>query len=400
MKKHIILLFLSLGLFAACDMVSGEGEGTDNAVYMGNANSSGIISMVVNNEKGGSAVITPRLANITDQPVEITVEVDKQLLEEYNAKTGLALEPMSVEDFVFVTKDKKETHGKAVVTIGPGQYNASVEVKIPRVDENKYPYSKRFAIPVSVTHSSMYKLLSSPKSTIIRLSRELVTSVGRFSRAGSIALVPNDELRKPMNNWTMQVSMLYLRMTSSNQTVMSISSGTGDFYTRINEERGIQIKNGRDGDDTWTDKPLSRGKWLNISFVHKDASSISVYVNGELQKTFETSPIYFSNIKKCCLYIGNTEYSGVYIREARMWNRALTEGEIIDKEYLPQDPTDPSLIMYMPFNTVENNEMKELTGNWEISDFRTLDIWDEDPPQMSYVENVQFPAEDLIIVEE
>ena len=155
MKKHIILLFLSLGLFAACDMVSGEGEGTDNAVYMGNANSSGIISMVVNNEKGGSAVITPRLANITDQPVEITVEVDKQLLEEYNAKTGLALEPMSVEDFVFVTKDKKETHGKAVVTIGPGQYNASVEVKIPRVDENKYPYSKRFAIPVSVTHSSM-----------------------------------------------------------------------------------------------------------------------------------------------------------------------------------------------------------------------------------------------------
>ena len=83
-----------------------------------------------------------------------------------------------------------------------------------------------------------------------------------------------------------------------------------------------------------------------------------------------------------------------------MWNRALTEGEIIDKEYLPQDPTDPSLIMYMPFNTVENNEMRELTGNWEISDFRTLDIWNEDPPQMSYVENVQFPAEDLIIVEE
>mgnify|MGYP001756137126 len=104
-------------------------------------------------------------------------------------------------------------------------------------------------------------------------------------------------------------------------------------------------------------------------------------------------------MKKCCLFIGNTQYTNVYIREARMWNRALTDGEIIDKEYLPQDPTDPNLIMYMPFNTVENNEMKELTGNWEISDFRTLGIWDEDPPKISYVENVQFPAEDLIIVE-
>ena len=66
MKKHIALLFLSLGFFTACDMVSGEGEGADNAVYMGNTNSSGVISMVVSNDKGGSSVITPRLANITD----------------------------------------------------------------------------------------------------------------------------------------------------------------------------------------------------------------------------------------------------------------------------------------------------------------------------------------------
>ena len=65
MKKHIALLFLSLGFFTACDMVSGEGEGADNAVYMGNTNSSGVISMVVSNDKGGSSVITPRLANIT-----------------------------------------------------------------------------------------------------------------------------------------------------------------------------------------------------------------------------------------------------------------------------------------------------------------------------------------------
>lgn len=51
MKKHIALLFLSLGFFTACDMVSGEGEGADNAVYMGNTNSSGVISMVVSNDK-------------------------------------------------------------------------------------------------------------------------------------------------------------------------------------------------------------------------------------------------------------------------------------------------------------------------------------------------------------
>ena len=51
MKKYIALLFLSLGFFTACDMVSGEGEGAENAVYMGNTNSSGVISMVVSNDK-------------------------------------------------------------------------------------------------------------------------------------------------------------------------------------------------------------------------------------------------------------------------------------------------------------------------------------------------------------
>ena len=62
MKKHIALLFLSLGFFTACDMVSGEGEGADNAVYMGNTNSSGVISMVAaNNAKidmGGNPTVS------------------------------------------------------------------------------------------------------------------------------------------------------------------------------------------------------------------------------------------------------------------------------------------------------------------------------------------------------
>ena len=43
MKKYIALVVLSLGLFTACDMVTGEGEGADNAVYMGNSASTGTL---------------------------------------------------------------------------------------------------------------------------------------------------------------------------------------------------------------------------------------------------------------------------------------------------------------------------------------------------------------------
>lgn len=397
MKKYI-LLALSVGVLTACDLADGEGKGADNAVYMGNANSSGVISMVVSDATGGSAVITPRLANITDEPVEVTIALDKEYLAAYNQAAGLNLEPVEAEDFVLVTQDGKESRGSATVVIEKGQFNASVEVKMPMVDETKYPYSKRFAIPLSITHASNYQVLSSPKSTLIRLSRQLVTSVAKFTRGGSIALVPKDEFREPMSNWTMQVSMMFPSLGNSNQTIMSIQSGTGDFYTRIHGETGIQFKHGRDGDDTWTQKPLATNKWLNITFVHRNSSEMSIYVNGELQKTYQSAPIHFSNNPKCCLFIGNTTYTGVYIREARMWNRALTEGEIVDKEYLPQDISDPDLIMYMPFTKVEGNGMEELTGNWTISNFRDLDIWDEDPAALTYIENVLFPSEELVII--
>ena len=78
----------------------------------------------------------------------------------------------------------------------------------------------------------------------------------------------------------------------------------------------------------------------------------------------------------------------------------MEQGEIIDKEYLPLDPSAESgLIMYMPFTRVADDKMEELTGNWEFSDFATLGIWDEDPPAMQYVDNVKFPSEDLVIIE-
>ncbi len=387
------MLVLSIGLLTSCDMVSGEGDGADNAVYMGNANSSCVVSMVVSDAGGGSAVITPRLANLTSEPVEVTVALDEELLEEYSKEAGVSLLPVSADDFVFVTKDGKESHGKATVVIESGQYNASVEVKMPMVDADKYPYSKAFAIPVSITDASNYKVLSSPKSTIVRLNRQLVTSVARFTRGGSIVFLPkNDALREPMSEWTMQVTMLYPVFTNYNQTVMSIGgAAVGEFYTRITSTAGVQVKNGRDGDDTWTQKPLETNKWLQISFVHRNSSEVSVYINGELQKTFSTSPLYFSKDGDTSLYIGNEQYGGVYLREARMWNRALTEGEIIDKEYLPQDVSDPSLIMYAPFTKVADNGVEELTGNWEVSEGSSA--------QITYIENVLFPSEKLTIVE-
>ena len=399
MKKYILLLLSVCGL-VSCDLVSGEGEGSENAVYMGTTNRDGVTSMVVSDANGGSVVIHPRLANITDSPVEITLEVDQQLLEDYNTRAGLNLEPIDGKDFVFVTSDGKEHTERVTVVIERGAYDTSLEVKMKSIDKDKYPYSKRFAIPVSIVNASQYKVLSSPKSAIVRINREIITSVAKFTKGGSIALAPKFT-PEPMNEWTLQLSLLSPDLSHSNMTTISINEASNEFYTRINETKGIQVKQGRDGDDTWTGKKLSTNKWLNITYVHKDASWISVYVNGELHKTFKVAPIYLTPKTKSCVYIGNSKFKDCYVREARMWKRALTEGEILDKLYLPQEVSDPDLMMYMPFTRVEGGGMEELTGNWTVTDFVDMGISDDGvaKPEITYVDNVLFPSDDLVIVE-
>lgn len=393
MKKYISYV-LSICLLAACDFVNEEGSGSDNAVYMGNSNSSGVISMTVSNEKGGGAIVTPRLANLAEEPVQVTVALDEQILQDYNKKAGLELKPVAAEDFVFVTRDGRESHGEVTVTIEKGQFETSLEVKMASVDEGKYPYSGRFAIPLVITKASKYSLLSSPKSTIVRLNRQLTTSVARYVNAGSYILTPKIPFAEPMSEWTLQMSAIYPSLTHSNTTTISMTGrpGGGEFYTRIHGTTGIQVKNGRDGEDTWTHKKLSTNVWLHISYVYKDAS-ISVYVNGELQKRFETSPIYLGPTANSAWLIANGTYSNVYIREVRFWKKALTEGELIDKLYLPQDPQDPNLLMYMPFTKTDQKDPEELTGNWTIS------YWGSEKPRVEYIDNVLFPADKLEIKE-
>lgn len=390
MKKHIYILFAVLAyLMSACTSVGEEGEGPDNAVYMGTLNSSGVISMIVDNEEGGSTFVTPRLANIADEPVTITVGVDANILNEYNEKYSLELEPIAATDFVFVTKDGKESTGEAVVTIPQGDFQASVEVKMKSVDEQKYPFSKRFAIPVSIKEASKYKVLSSPTWTLIRLNRRLKTSVAVMS-GGGFSIRPKTPFTEPMKEWTMQMSAIYTTLTRGNLTTayMNAAGGGGELYTRISGTAGIQIKNVRDGDDTWTQQPLEAGKWLHISFVYKN-STVSVYVNGVLQKTFNTTPIYLSDKSDSGWTIGNEGYRNDHLREIRFWDRALTEGEIIDKLYFPQDPQTPGLLMYMPLT--KESELNELTGNWNVTK--------HDGTSISFVDNVVFPADELVIEE-
>ncbi len=392
---------ISISLFVSCSinengLADGVGGNSSNAVYMGNVNQAGVIAVLASDQDGALFAVTPRLANTADEPVTVTVEVDVATLEKYNKENGLNVRPIKPEDIRFVNAEGEESVGKISATIKPGSVVATIEGRLSSLDATKYPYDGRYAVPVKITDvKGPLKLLSDPVSTIVNLNRKIKTSVFHMKTPGgngyTMRFAPKVTYKEEMSEWTFQYIGQFNTIHGNNQTTGSLSSGTG-FYNRIAKTAGLQIKSeGRDGSDTWTNKPVNEGEWLHVSYVYRKSGlvgKLSVYVNGELQKTFTTSLLYIDDKEGSGWGFGNSNVSDYYLREVRYWNRALTAAEIQDKYYLPEDPAANGLEAYFPMTRESYDEntktFTDLTGKW------TCAI--NEGSQYEIVDHVVFPA--------
>lgn len=382
-KYWIALISLSCLLLTSCDYADGEGDDSPNAVYMETPDNKGVMPFVLEPE-GGTISITPRLANITGQDVKIRLEYDASVLDSYNKKNATSYVALPVSAFKLANEGQEEKTGSLEVEVLKGDFDAQVLVKVGKLDEEQFPNSEKYAIPLSITSASAYTLIPSQRSVLLILNRPLITSVALVT--GYLKFKPVNVWTQP--EWTIQMSALYSSLTRSNQTTAFISNWAGsEFYTRINATTGIQVKNGRDGDDTWTQVPLAPHKWLHISYVHKD-NTVTVYVNGKVHKVFPTGAIWMT--AESLIQVGNDGYKDDYLREIRFWSKALSESEINDMLYTPVSPDAPHLEAYLPLTkeagtkdlvAPEGTDNVEVTGKFE------------------FVENVKFPSDDLVIVD-
>ncbi|NYI49044.1 DUF1735 and LamG domain-containing protein [Macellibacteroides fermentans] len=379
---------------ASCDYADGVGNDSENGVYLETPGNKGVVSFTLES-MGGTTTLTPRLANITNVPVDIQLSYDKQALEKYNREAGTAYEPLPETAFKLFNGEGQEFNGTATITVPSGDFSTRVGVSVGKLNPEEFPANRKYAIPLSITSASKYTTIPSQCSAILLLNRSIVTSVGKMTGGDGVRVQPVGMHNKP--EWTLQLSAIYSSLNRSNLTTIYFNDAKGEFYTRIDATQGIQVKNGRDGADTWTQIPLQAGKWLNISFVHKDKKT-TVYVNGKVQRVFENSTISFN--ENTHFTIGNTSYNNDYIREVRLWDKALTEAEIIDCLYLPMNPDTPHLISYLPFT---KEASKEIDGYKYPIDLKVPDGSNipkrTNPTKIIFIENVKFPADELVIVE-
>ena len=415
MKNTIIKLAsvaLFLGLTACQEKLDNDNSnslGNLSSVYMYNSNAS--VSFAKSTESG-TTKFEIRMSNLRDRNETITIAAT-DFFAEYNEKNGTNYKMLPASEYELYEDGNtanKSTNGTLNVTLKPGQTAVQVGVKVRPLNENNFPMGVKYAIPLRIVSASLPIL--SNKDVVVSLSRPFKTSVAKIKQGYGLGVKVAGNIQGS-DEFTVQGMFLFEEFHSYNGSNVNMSLFQGEMlpYTRIDAGK-IQVKNGGgDSPDDWAETTdIAIKKWVQITFTYKD-SFLKLYINGKLIKTYQRPSLKVSPGMRINIENTQTSYSANrYFREFRVWNRVLTDAEIVDGLYLPVDPTSKGLVVYLPINKKDGFKDMSKYNNTTIyrkgtSSFNTGeqdgDSYVKDIDEATFTstiewkENVKFPSEIL-----
>ena len=415
MKNTIIKLAsvaLFLGLTACQEKLDNDNSnslGNLSAVYM---NDNNVNVSFAKSTESGSTKFEIRMSNLRDRNETITIAAT-DFFPEYNEKNTTNYKMLPVSEYELYEEGNtanKSTNGSLNITLKAGQTAVQVGVKVRPLNDGTFPLGIKYAIPLRIVSASLPIL--SNKDVVISLSRPFKTSVAKIKQGYGLGVKVADNIQGN-DEFTIQGMFLFEEFHSYNNTNVNMSLFQGEMlpYTRIDAGK-IQVKNGGgDSPDDWAEsKDIAVGKWVQITFTYKD-SFLKLYINGKLIKTYQRPSLKVSPGMRINIENTQTSYSANrYFREFRLWNRVLTDAEIVDGLYLPVDPTSKGLVAYLPITKKDGFKDMSKYNNTTIyrkgtSSYNTGEqdgdsyVKDIDEatftPTIEWKENVKFPSEIL-----
>ena len=415
MKNTIIKLAsaaLFLGLTACQEKLDNDNSnslGNLSAVYM---NDNNVNVSFAKSTESGSTKFEIRMSNLRERNETITIAAT-DFFPEYNEKNTTNYKMLPVSEYELYEEGNttnKSTNGSLNITLKAGQTAVQVGVKVRPLNDDTFPLGIKYAIPLRIVSASLPIL--SNKDVVISLSRPFKTSVAKIKQGYGLGVKVADNIQGN-DEFTVQGMFLFEEFHSYNNTNVNMSLFQGEMlpYTRIDAGK-IQVKNGGgDSPDDWAEsKDIAVGKWVQITFTYKD-SFLKLYINGKLIKTYQRPSLKVSPGMRINIENTQTSYSANrYFREFRLWNRVLTDAEIVDGLYLPIDPTSKGLVAYLPITKKDGFKDMSKYNNTTIyrkgtSSYNTGEqdgpsyVSDIDEatftPTVEWKENVKFPSEIL-----
>lgn len=331
--KHIFQ-FLGIASIAcltwSCANVDYDEVGNEdklpNAIYIDGADVAPISKLTVD-AAGGKASFTARAANRLSSNATLKFAVDEQELTKYNEANGTHYKLLPAKYYNLSTENL--TIDKANIS------NGTIDVNVKPLGDD-LDASTKYAIPVKIASVEGAKLLGSSSVKIFAIDRVLYTTALRQKNFYLKTVFPTPYTG--LHEWTMSYA-IKLDRNKDNQAVLS-----PDFYSRVTADGALQMKVGETDDPkAFAKTKLQPGKWYYIAWVYKN-QHVRCYINGVLDNEFDVPKV--ETFTKLNMSWGAFEG---YVREIRLYDKALTAFQIADNLYI-ETPDNPDLLFYAPLD--------------------------------------------------
>ena len=307
------------------DEVGNEGK-LPNAIYIDGADVAPISKLTVD-ATGGKASFTARAANRLSSNVNLKFAIDEEALTKYNEANGTHYKLLPAKYYSLSTENL--TIDKANIS------NGTIDVNVKPLGDD-LDASTKYAIPVKIASVDGAKLLGSSSVKIFAIDRVLYTTALRQKNFYLKTVFPTPYTG--LHEWTMSYA-IKLDRNKDNQAVLS-----PDFYSRVTADGALQMKVGETDDPkAFAKTKLQPGKWYYIAWVYKN-QHVRCYINGVLDNEFDVPKV--ETFTKLNMSWGAFEG---YVREIRLYNKALTAFQVADNLYI-ETPDNPDLLFYAPLD--------------------------------------------------
>lgn len=368
-SKYVVLVIILTSVFG-CD--DAEMKAIDNGLYIQEAAPSNkfdqqIITQLVDDEEVVKT-LTVRLVRAMDHDVTVTLDIDPQLLEDYNNKN----------EANYLVLPEEYRNFEKTVTISAGNVSA------PVIDLTIKPYSssngEAYAIPIRITSvdgpiemkgnaNHLLYLLTSPH----RQKAVIIKSGNRTTKTFSTAIpmeqwtfeywVKVDNITgRPTGDWEgLENKNFRARIFVPDSQPLTFSDLTLRYYADgANVQIPIlQFQNSAGHFDTtgfwWPDT------WYHIAYTY-DGTTVTVYKDGVKDNSLANSIDW--TFKSLSFAIGSFGYEQqVEFAQIRMWKKCLSENVIKDNMSRQVAGDSDGLIGYWKCDEGTGNELKDSSPN-------------------------------------
>ncbi|QZE14616.1 DUF1735 and LamG domain-containing protein [Halosquirtibacter laminarini] len=359
---YIILTTCVFGLLFITGCSDDQYTEIENGIYISQSESN-MTEKVVVADKGADYLLSLRLGNLHNSDVVASLEVNDDIIDQYNKENGTKL--IALPESFFTLSEKE-------VVIQKGEINSSpIKIHINALDET-LPEGNKYAIPVAIKESNGVSMVNASRSRILIIQRVMITNVAHFNASPTSFEIPTP---LDLTAWTVEFRIKMDSFHKNNQAVFW--SGPTEIYSRFGDvvidKNQLQVKGVNAQVNTQTH--FTPNQWYHMAMVF-DGATFKIYIDGEVDLNVgaEVGKVY--NMKS----FGFGNFKGQF-SEMRFFQTARTQSEIKDNMYA-LDPQTPGLIGYYRLNEGSGDVLKDSSSNGY-----NIDI----PSGVTWVNNVKVP---------